>query len=165
MQGLGASAKQQLDKLTRKIADSLKMTVDAQFMKEIGDEAVRLIYTRTKLGYGVNSQGGPRQKLLPLSQNYINYRKKSGKLDQSTGPRKSNLTFTGQLLNSIKVKKSGVLWVGPIGYRNDGLSNEEVANRVTAAGRPFMFLSNLELGKLKRFASNNFDSVFKQRFK
>lgn len=169
MQGLGESVKQQIDKLANKIATSINQTVDSNFMREVGEETKRLIYLRTKLGYGVKSQGGVRSKLKPLSPFYVELRKliqKDGLLDGTTSPKKSNLTFSGQLLKSIKVKKAqdGRVWVGPIGYRDDGLTNEQVANTVSKE-RPFMFLSDLEIKKIQRFAQNNFTSVFKSRFK
>lgn len=168
-QGLGISVKQQLNILAKKIAESVKLTFNAAFMREVGDEVARIIFIRTRLGYGVQAQGSMRQKLMPLSAGYIAMRKKSKKstsLSTATSPTKSNLTFTGQLLESIQTKKAqdGISWVGPIGYRNDGLTNEQVANTVSKT-RPFMFLSDLELLKINRFAQNNFSSVFKTRFR
>ena len=168
-QGLAESAKLQLDKFVKNIADTIKQTINAQFMSEIGEEAKRLIFLRTKLGYGVPFTGANREKLKGLSASYIKMRKSSkklGELSDTTSASKSNLTFTGQLLDSIQVKKSvnGITWIGPRGYRTDGLTNEQVANTVSKQ-RPFMFLSDLEILKVQRFAQNNFTSVFKQRFK
>jgi hypothetical protein len=167
-QGLGASVKQQLDIIAQKLAGTVKLAFNATFMREVGDETARLIFIRTRLGYGVPSQGSQRQKLFPLSAGYIAMRKKSQKngfLSSATTASKSNLTFTGQLLESIQTKKAqdGISWVGPIGYRKEGGTNEQVANTVSKT-RPFMFLSDLELKKIQRFAQNNFSSVFKTRF-
>lgn len=169
MQGLAASAKQQITKLSKEIASSIDKTFDAKFMREVGEEAKRLIFLRTKLGYGVDKQGGQKQKLKALSPFYVELRKllaKDGDLHSSTTPKKSNLTNTGQMLDSLKIKRAvnGLVWLGPMGYRDVGLTNEEVANRVSK-DRPFMFLSDLEEKKIRRFAQNNFTSVFKQRFK
>jgi hypothetical protein len=169
MQGLAESVKQQITRISREISASLNSTIDSNFMRQVGEEAKWLIFVRTKLGYGVGSQGGVKQKLKPLSPFYIELRKilkKESMLDPSTSPKKSNLTNTGQMLASIQVKRAsnGIVWLGPMGYRDDRLTNEQVANTVSK-DRPFMFLSDLETKKLKRFAQNNFTSVFKQRFR
>lgn len=169
MRGLGLNVKQNLSNFAKKLSAKLKKSFDPSFMREVGNETIRLIYSRTKLGYGVRSQGAAREKLKPLSDTYINIRKriqKSGGLDPTTSPKKSNLTKSGQMLRSIKIKRAnnGTVWIVPMGYRTDRKSNEEIANKVSK-DRPFMYLSNLEIEKIKRFAQNNFSSVFKNRFK
>lgn len=169
MRGLADRVKQNLTDFAQKLSRNIKKSFDQKFMREVGEESIRLIFTRTKLGYGVPNQGGAKQKLKPLSSLYVQLRKtiqKKGGLDPSTTPKKSNLTKTGQMLRSIKIKRSndGTVWIGPMGYRKDGLTNEEVANKVSKA-RPFMYLTNLETKKIQRFAQNNFNSVFKKRFK
>lgn len=189
--GLNKDFQKQFTKTINTIAGEVSAAATPSLMKQIGEEAARLIYVRTKLGYGVKNNNGTRQKLRPLNPFYIAVRKvvKGGNakkikqiyqetgirppsklptgLDETTTPAKSNLTFSGQMLKSIKVKttKQNEVIIGPQGYRNDGLTNEQVANSVQKFGRPFMFLSNLEIGKLKRFAKNGFSSIFKERFK
>lgn len=191
MRGLAENAKQRINDIAKSIAYELKTSFGQSLMRQIGNEAARLIYVRTKLGYGNKDNGGTKFKFKQLNPFYVEIRRavKSGNrkriirmyqesgipvpnplptsLDDTTKPAKSNLTFSGQLLRSIKVKSTanGNVIVAPVGYRNDGLTNEQVANSVTKFGRPFMKLTKLEENKLKRFAKNGFESIFKERIK
>lgn len=77
-------------------------------------------------------------------------------LASSTSAKKSNLTRTGELLDSIvaKVKKSGINSIINItflgGSRKDGKTNKQVATWVQQQGRPFFVLSNTELKRFTR---------------
>jgi hypothetical protein len=161
------SAHQNLSSYVKKLITELNKYISHANLKNIGDFASGLIRVRTRLGYGVDSEGGERQRLEPLTPRYILKRKlarKSGKLYEETSPTKSNLTFTGQMLNSIGVIKiaQNKVVIGPHGYRDDGLSNEEVANRVSKK-RPFNFLTSKEEDQVSRFAGNDFKSFVKRQ--
>ena len=80
---------------------ALKQLATKEFMKYVGDQIASDIKKRTKLGYGVATEGGPQEKLKPLSDNYKKYRK--GKVASDTSPSKSNLTFSGDMLNDLVV--------------------------------------------------------------
>lgn len=77
-------------------------------------------------------------------------------LASSTSAKKSNLTRTGELLDSIvaKVKKSGINSIINItflgGSRKDGKTNKQVATWVQQQGRPFFVLSKTELTRFTR---------------
>lgn len=135
-------------------------------MRAVGEHAADLIRVRTRLGYGVPDQGEARQKLKKLSQKYMLFRgKKSDELYEDTTPKRSNLTFTGQLINSLKVKKvkKGEVIVGPSGKRSgESLTNEKLAEYVEDAGRPFNYLSNLEVKKVERFVRKTFGDLVKR---
>lgn len=135
-----------------KIRGSFNEAIDQDQLKLLGDEAIRKITVRTRLGYGVEKPGAPRKKLKELSQGYIESRLKAkGRLSSMTAPARSNLTFTGQLLDSLKVVVArGKLSIEPTGSRRDGQSNQDVADSVSKK-RPFISLSDLELKALKRF--------------
>ncbi len=137
-----------MDKVAKGVAESFK----AQAMKLLGAEAIRLIVVRTRLGYGVVRPGAPRQKLKPLSKRYIEHREDS-RLSGFTAPRRSNLTFTGAMLESLRIKtsKAGAVSIEPTGGRRDGQTNAAVAGHVTKGGRPFISLSDLEIKKLARY--------------
>jgi len=86
-------------------------------------------------------------------------------LSEFTTPNKSNLTFSGQMLESmkiLKIKKNSVL-ISPKGRRRKSqLTNEEVAERVSGK-RPFNNLSDLEIKKLIRFYRLNFGDLLKKK--
>ena len=134
----------------KQLKDKLKELTSASAMKEIGLFAANLIKKRTRLGYGVAENLGERDKLLPLSDKYVELRRQLDDLSEATTPGRSNLTKTGQLLDSMTAynAKQGEVTVGPQGTRNDSnLSNEELAVEVAKAGRPF---NNISLAELKQ---------------
>lgn len=92
-------------------------------------------------------------RFKPLSGPYKKWRKKvlskstqwarTNKVGQFFSPNKSNLTLTGQLINSLKGRsnfRTQRITVKPTGSRSDGLKNEEVAGDVAKNGRPFLGL-------------------------
>ena len=83
-------------------------------------------------------------KLDPLSPDYKKLRAEyRGPTGQAFGANKSNLTFSGQLLESIKGSanyRMQTISIKATGNRNNGASNAEIAKRVANNGRPFMGL-------------------------
>lgn len=127
--------------------DAIKETVDRGTMKKLGEYAAEKIKKRTRLGYSVAKDGGTKKGLNKLAGTTIK-RRRASTLHGDTAPTKSNLTMTGQLLDSIQVvsESQGVVKIGPIGDRSDSdLSNDEVGVYVTMAGRPFNHLSKAEI--------------------
>lgn len=133
-----------------RVQDALKRVLTTSYMLEIGAFAASLVKLRTQLGFGVSSQGSPREKLKPLSKAYQAQRAK-GNLSEYTSPSKSNLTRTGQLLSSIRVKtvSRNSVTVGPVGIRNDGKDNEQIGEYVSEQGRPFNHLSDVEVKRVR----------------
>jgi hypothetical protein len=129
--------------------------VKPEELQKLGDETIKMIQVRTRLGYGVDKVGAQRKKLKPLSEAYIEMRRKNKKLSSFTNARRSNLTLYGYMLESLSVviRKRAIL-IEPTGARPDGESNQGVAQSVTRSGRPFISLSDLEIKKLKRFYQN-----------
>jgi hypothetical protein len=165
-------------KNAKRIADALDSLIAEikapESMRRFGQLAADMIKLRTRLGSGVAKDGSEKQKLKPLSKTYIEVRKgnlafktspSTGKpipfkpdangakmtLSNQTSPSKSNLTRSGQLLDSEGVTSVGygTVSVGPSGQRTDRKSNEDVAKYVTDAGRPFNHLSKTELKRLQ----------------
>ena len=147
-----------LRKELSKIEKQFIKTVSPTAMKKIGNEAVMMVRTRTRVGFGVS--GSRKQKLKKLSASYVKTRKKlkkAGQLDSTTGVRKSNLTNTGQMLRSLKIKKanSKSVKIGASGRRQGSrLGNEKLSRFVTIQGRPFLDLTESEEKKLARFYQN-----------
>ncbi len=121
-------------------------------MRMIGEEASKIIKKRTRLGWG--SRGETKEKLAPLSEKYIK-RRKSLSLHYQTTAKRSNLTATGQMLDSLKPLSvsDGKAQIGPDGNRSDSeLTNLEVA-QFASITRPFMPLTKLEIKQLEQFIS------------
>lgn len=154
---MDARAKTIQKAIDRGISDAL-----SAFTKDVPKQ----VTTRSKLGGGVqkankDGYGGQRIKFAPLSERYKDVRRKyRSKLSQDTSVSKSNLTATGQLLESLKGRKKpgDVLEVFASGNRTkelDGssstLSNEQVLEKVEGK-RPFLGLTDAEVNKFQREA-------------
>lgn len=127
-------------------------------LEEVGQYASSRIYKTTKSGYTL-AYGDTRSKLSQLSEGYKKYRKNyskaGGKVGELFGPSRSNLTFTGQLLESISTrilpnKKQVDIYI-PDSKRTSPtriserkitpkpeLTNKEVAINVAENGRAFI---------------------------
>jgi hypothetical protein len=118
-----------------------------EFMLKIGEQIKTLVYGDTKSGKGV--EGETATTLTALSPMYIQYRRKKAKSRGFTAgrffnPSKSNLTFTGQMLESLDVdaRQNFVKVYVRDTKRNDSrLTNSFVAEKVAENGRPFMGLT------------------------
>lgn len=182
------SSKVDMSKFKKSLQAVIEEFEKPQTMREMGEYAVERIVLRTRLGKGVSEKGDSASPLKPLSESYRQQRKgklafyttKDGKkvpyipkippiLDATTSPTKSNLTFTGQLLNSIKVisVKAGKVLIAPTGKRSDrrskisGATNREVAGYVSEE-RPFLNLSKSELLALNRFVREKIEALIKK---
>ena len=128
--------------------------------------AIDVIQKRTRSGKGVKKPGGSTYRLKPLSKNYIAFRRaNASRLSGLTSPGKSNLTFTGQLLYSLGLKKATKrLTIEPQGTRVDGKTNAEVAKYVSKV-RPFLALSRDEQVVVEKFFRKTFDDIVKRNVK
>lgn len=131
---------------SKQVKEKLKDLYSAKNMKQLGKEISNIIRVRTQLGYGVAVPEGDRFKLKELTEKYKELRKHLD-LDANTTPSRSNLTRTGQLLQSIDVitASEGQVTVGPKGSRSEGGTNEQVGKYVAEQGRPFNNLSRAEV--------------------
>ncbi len=139
----------------------------ADSMTEIGKFAAEKISTRTRLGYGVESTGGTKAKLEALTPEYIRSRKNFPGLSSETRATKSNLTRTGQLLDSVGVLSAGngKASISALGTRDDGKTNRDIAKfqadgimrkttKEHSAGlvkRPFLNFSEAEVKQIQNF--------------
>lgn len=139
----------------------IENTVNSQLIQKLGELAIEQIRNRTRLGYGVAELGGPQQKLASLAKNTVVNRKaakQEGKLSGKTSPKKSNLTHTGELLDSIKFICNGrSLEVYIAGERN-----RKVAEFVADQGRPFFTLSKSEVSRLVDVIQQAIDTYIKK---
>lgn len=138
-------------------------SVSKKNMLELGKLAVKQVVKRTRKGLGANRTNAQEKPLKPLSPNYIAKRRKS-KLDKTTKPSKSNLTFTGQLLRSMRVKEvtnRGVRWGANRRRRKGGLTNERLAD-IVSEQRPFNNLSKQDIDKLAKYLDKNLARLLKK---
>lgn len=107
------------------LAKSLKTT--APILKEIGTFWVKRIYAFTKLGKSLATGA----KFAPLKPSYVSARRKyEGAKGELFGPKKSNLTLTGQMLNSMGTTESFAtqrVFLRLVGIREDGITNSDLA--------------------------------------
>lgn len=150
------SAEKEITEFINNFKKIFKRSTTVPEMRKLGNETARIIRVRTRLGYSVKEDGQSRKTLDELDDGYIKTRKKLKKLgilSKDTRPRKSNLTLTGQLLDSLKTKKAskGRVIVGPSGIRSgETLTNEKLSEYVSKR-RPYLNLSRLEIKQIGLF--------------
>lgn len=149
------------------IAD-IRKNLDAKSRDELSrvaaEAGAELIRNRTRQGYGIANDGGSIYKLKPLSASYIEYRQRSI-LSPHTSPGKSNLTFTGQLLDSLtsQRKQLGTWQIILKGtHSKAGIPNSQLAKYVSRS-RPFMFLSGGEIEKIRSLVRRTFRELVKSK--
>jgi hypothetical protein len=174
------------------VIDAIKEIADVKNMRKYGELSAGMIKLRTRLGYGVKEEGSDKERLKPLAESTIEARKgnvrftkgRNGKsiqyprskshgaktLSEFTTPSRSNLTETGQLLDSVQVThvERGRVTVGPKGARaTDPVegkqpSNEEVGKFVSK-DRPFNNLSRVELKRVNNQIKADLRAAIKSR--
>lgn len=155
-----------LKKLFKRIETDLNETIKREQMIKLGLFAADLIRKRTRLGYGVDRQFGSKSKLKALSPRYVKFRKQYNLLAQSTTPKKSNLTLTGQMLDSVTITKveNGSIKVGPTGKRFDNdKTNIQIAQYNQDKGRTFNRISQLESQQILREFRRSFGDLLRKR--
>ena len=167
-----------LESISETLSRVIKESLNRRFMMELGQQFVSDVKTRVRLGYGNRTSGGTRVRLKPLSAPYISFRRgqavfykdNSGRLrsfskkstrhpalSDETSPTKSNLTFTGQMLDSmrpviIKDNEFGIEFTGvrkKIRQKEKALTNAEVAE-FAKKDRPFINPTNREIDRLEQ---------------
>lgn len=136
----------------------IQSVVTKQMLKEFGEQMRDIIFNRVKAGKGLSSKkvsvgGNSLQKLKDLSESYIDFRRKHPPRGEFASARRSNLTYTGELLDAIIVKVRGESVTVEIENRahSSGQTTREVAKKVADGGRPFFGLSDSEVKILDNF--------------
>lgn len=139
-----------VDDLISGLNKALQRTMTAKELMTIGESVRDEIVKRTRRGFGVvdgGKTGGNLKALKKLSDRYIDYRTANrSKLDSTTSPDKSNLTFSGQLLRRITVQsKVGSFTIRPSRKRRKGgVTDEDVALFQEDMGRVFLRIAKTE---------------------
>ena len=127
-------------------------------IQDVGDEAANLIRKRTRLGYGVAEKGASKHKLTALNEKYARRRKHLINTSLTT-PKRSNLTQTGEMLDSLTAVKKSDDTV------EITFSSEEAMDKATwntDKGRPFNNLSRSEIRQLKQSIQTKLDKILKK---
>lgn len=167
-------------RIEKKIEDARLNVFKKSRLKKIADFAANLIKKRTRLGYG--SEDRKKGKLKKLSESYKQQRagkvafargkygqtysykpEEKPKLSTATTPAKSNLTNSGQMLDSIKGRSpaDGYIQIYMDSKRNDGLTNQEV-REFSEKDRPFFELTEAERKQISREVREELRIEFKK---
>ena len=126
--------------ITKQIGRTIRRDAIGQqtFKRKLGRLGIKMMTERTRKGYGFRSRSQiSLSPLKPLSGSYIAYRDRArdAKLPKRlntklTTPSKSNLTFTGRMLQSLKVflLPDGVR-IEPTGKRADTKADNKDVTR------------------------------------
>lgn len=88
----------------------MKYALSPELMQDIGEDIHRL--TTKNLKRGIITDGEVTGTVDPLSKEWIKRRKKLATVNETASwfaPAKSNLTFTGQLIESLSFKTQGTI--------------------------------------------------------
>lgn len=131
---------------------ALAKVISRNGMTPIAKEMADTVRIRAQLGGSVESTGKAKKPFKKLSPDYVEQRKKFKGLSNKTTPRKSNITRTGQLIESLRgePKSNGFDIIAEGGRDDSDLTNSQVAKYVADQGRPFLDLSDKELKQLTR---------------
>ena len=133
-------------------------------MRILGREATRLIKKRTRLGYGVEKSGAAKKPLKALDvdgdPSYVEQRRR-GLVPMNkkyTKHNKSNLTLTGDMLNSLREKVSKQ----KITITPRGKNNIDKTRWAEASGRKYLHLSKQEIRQLNQKLERMIDTLLKK---
>lgn len=150
------------DALKKKIEEMASRAV----LNLIALKAKDIIYKRVKSGFGVDPGSLRKERLKPLSAGYVKFRAGNFSYDKKSrgqsrtvnrgaprlgtfgSPTKSNLTLSGEMLESIAVKftRGGVTLYFPDTPHpvHKHVTIRELAQYVEDQGRPFFYLTEDE---------------------
>ena len=152
-----------IDRFVRRLNSTIEKTNGPAEMRAIGEFMIEKIRVRTQLGNAVMENLEEKTKLKPLSQKYIEQRKSFLNLSVLTRPKMSNLTRTGSMLDSLKIKSMSraAIRVGPTGNDMFGVSNSSKAFWQEKMGRIFLRLSFQEVKQIRIFWLRTFKLLLK----
>lgn len=145
--------KQMLAAVTQKVANSLEQGFSDKYANDLKDR----IKKRTRLGTGVNGKPFNALKSAPYKQ-----QRRRSRLSAKTTPAKSNVTATGQLVDSLTVVKakltgavSYVFKIGDnrgrdLGGKSSKIGNKQLNKYVEGQGRKWLGLTKAQLNEIQR---------------
>lgn len=146
---------------------AIKAVKSERVSQKIADEMAETMQIRVQLGGSVKKTGASKSKFKNLKPKTVEKRKNFKGLSSRTSPKKSNVTMTGQLVDSIKgVATNGqvVITVGK-NRKGESLTNDELIEYLEEGGRPFFYLSDKEIKKVTRLFQEAILDQIRKRFK
>lgn len=149
----------------------IESIVTKQMKLEWAQYVADTIYKRTKSGKGLTQNktsvgGNSLKKIEPLSDGYVNYRSRRV-LGPFASARRSNLTFSGELLESIVAKIAGDAAIVEIQdtQHSTGIGMRELAQVVSDKGRPFFGLADNEAKALENYVKRKIRDKIRSQIK
>ena len=153
--------------LEKKLGKLLKKAQAPKEMKENAEFAIETIKTRTRLGKGVSRDGGAEGKFAPLATSTKIQRATAKKrrtpkrkqptslpeLSPLTSPGKSNLTWTGEMLDNIGIiaVRFGEVVIGFLSRDKEKIASYHESGGSNLPRRPFFHLSFKDKRKINQF--------------
>lgn len=159
---------QDMKKFRLKVERSLNELTSQSNLSPIATDLTEIIRRRTRLGYGVEKTGQPKQKLQPLASSTVRSRarkKSHGALSEKTSPKKSNLTETGQMLDSLRGRAiNKLIEIGPTGDRNKKLTAYHQLGNAKLPKRRFLNLAREDIRQLTAVMQDRFSIILEKVF-
>lgn len=135
--------------LDRKLKILLGNVKSRKTFLKIGFFVIKTVKDRTrKQGQGVRTPNGRKERLKKVSEQWAKRRKKESRHPEAATGRASNLTFKGQLLDGMIVKRANSDGIF-IGFKR--VQDEKKAEGQAEQGRIFMNLSRSEIRSTSDF--------------
>jgi len=163
------SGQRQFANIIKKLEKSVEQAISKAALRDVGVFARDLVVKRTRLGYGVKDNFQAKTRLARLSPGYVKKRKMFDSLSSNTSPTRSNLTLTGQMLDSIVSEaRNRTIIIKPTGGRSDGKRNVDIARYAEEGGRNrpkriFLRISQLEFKQIVRFYRKTFGDLLRKK--
>lgn len=157
-------------KFQQNVEKALKEFTSNQNMKELGDFEAALVKRRSRLGFGVPKDLGPKAKFEKLSPVTVAARKRK-KLAAETSPGKSNLTETGKLLNDLVSRVTGQeVTIGHTDKRNQRIGGYHQVGGVNSKGvvlpqRRYLGLAKEDVKQITANLQDKFNEILNRIFK
>lgn len=138
---------------TKNLERAIRRTFGRNYFNNLGELILETILRRTRAGYGVSESGGSQSRLLPLSRDYVEHRRMFSGLSSYTSPKRSNLTYTGRMLNDLGFRPQGETrnQLGGLMFSFRTTESTEKAEMVSGR-RPFLNLTAGDIRKITREA-------------
>lgn len=153
-----------IDDLIEKIKRITSEYTSSEKGKRLGQQIVDIIKKRTRTGKAVGKMNGPTGKFVKIKEKTVDYRKKYEKnLSEFTTPGRTNITATGQMLDSLRSesktdsiviyfedKRTTELDGRPSKITNSKLAKYTQEGSNNRPARPFLNLSRTEMDEIAK---------------
>lgn len=160
-----------LKRFRSNVEKSLQELTSNKTLDLISKKTAEIITRRTRLGSGVEETGArktPLAKLASSTKKSRSYKRSRGQLSDKTSPNKSNLTETGEMLDSIKGRAiNRMIEISPTGQRNKRLAAYHQLGRTSPTimpSRKFLNLSFEDIRQLTAAMQDEFTKILNRVF-